>query len=79
MVSTAAEPVGRLTMLHLNLRASELASLEALPSRRTVAPTKTLWAVPALATGAALLILATTEALAAVLEFLPSLTTKVAL
>ena len=54
---TVELPVGLVDNTHLYVKVSPLASVLAVPSSVTVAVTVTVWAVPALATGAELLTL----------------------
>ena len=74
----AAElPEGLAPHDHLKVRGSLLASELDVPSSVTTAPTTTLWAVPALATGAELVLDAITVTGTGALSTLPSFTTRV--
>ena len=74
--SAAALPEGLVPQDHLYVMGSLSASELPVPSSVTTAPTTTLWAVPALATGAELVLDAMTMTGTGALSTLPSFTTR---
>ena len=69
-------PEGLVPQYHLKVRGSLLASELDVPSSVTAVPATTLWAEPALATGAELVLDATTVTGTGALSTLPSFTTR---
>ena len=75
---TVELPVGLVDNTHLYVKVSPSASVLAVPFSVTVAVTVTVWAVPALATGAVLAVAAVTRVVDTTPFTLPSFTIRLA-